>query len=312
MTQKRYILTSLSFAFTLFAGCATATETEFSEALRFSGGPYCEQVVRDAPKEIPDDILSILENEVTAKDGYEIANAMLVTAAIEIAHASENTEACRNAFRKGEQLFYRFLESKQNAFQDFGGARLKRNADIRDVQTNLIRLWREDQSARGVYVALQTDDTSGASYWAERLAAAHTSRIDETSKQYIKTTLDDYDWIDRRRFGRAVSNHAWLLVQHADDDPAFQRLALERMEGYLDNRGIDLANYAFLWDRVAVNTGREQRYGTQPDWNCVNGKMKLQPLEDPENVNQRRKGMGLGTVEEGLDLMNFQTCHSSK
>jgi len=124
----------------------------------------------------------------------------------------------------------------------------------------------------------------------------------------MKGLLETYDWIDIKRFGKKVSAHAWIIVQHADDDPEFQAEVLRKMEPYLKSEGIKPSNYAFLWDRVAVNMGRKQRYGTQPTWECENGKLTLEPLEDPENVNARRKQMDMDTVEEGLKKMARGIC----
>jgi len=120
--------------------------------------------------------------------------------------------------------------------------------------------------------------------------------------------LEEYGWIDIKRVRKKVSDHAWLLVQHADDHVEFQAKALARMEPYLKTGGVKAKNYAYLWDRVAVNTGRKQRYGTQPTWECTDGKLELEPLEDPENVNERRAKMGMNTVEDSLDYMALSVC----
>lgn len=81
------------------------------------------------------------------------------------------------------------------------------------------------------------------------------------------------------------------------------------MEPYVESGGVRRKHYAYLYDRVAVNTGRMQRYGTQPTWQCEDdGSMQLKPLEDPARVNDRRAEMGLNTVEEGLAEMTRQVC----
>lgn len=308
MSIKRSKRLLISAVLPFLVSCTGSAQTNFAHPVEFSNKSICQEIDRKAPKAIPETVLSTLEEESEGNDGYQIAEAMLIAASINVAHASETADTCQRIFSRGEEKFYPVLASKQSSFQDLGSSRLYRNKDIRAVQSEITILWREDQSARGVYVGLQTGDEAGASYWAERLAAAHTTRIDETSKRYIEKTIKSYDWIDRKRFGKTVSNHAWLLVQHADDDPIFQTKVLKRMEPYLKTRGVDRANYAYLWDRVAVNTGQKQRYGTQPDWNCINGEMQLQPLEDPQNVSHRRKEMNLGHVEADLQKMNFQTC----
>lgn len=293
---------------TLFPGCANALETNYLKPLEFNPEPYCESVDRQTSKDIPINVQNIIQNGGKEASSFKLGEAMLVKAAIDVAHASKNFEACQGIFSRGAKQFYPFLRSKQNAFQKLGNSRLRRNKDIRKIQQNIIRLWREDQSARGVYVALQTSDETGYQYWASRLASAHTAQIDGISQKYIESVMEQFGWIDSKRFGKTVSNHAWLLVQHADHNPEFQAMALKLMEPYLESGGINRSNYAYLFDRVAVNTGMKQRFGTQPDWICVDGEMQLQPLEDPKNVNKRRKKMGMESVEDGLSYMNSITC----
>ena len=77
---------------------------------------------------------------------------------------------------------------------------------------------------------------------------------------------------------------------------------------YLATGGVSKKNYAYLWDRVAVNHDREQRYGTQPDWDCKDGKLELRPVEDPDNLDARRTEMGLGPVEQALAQMAANVC----
>jgi len=52
----------------------------------------------------------------------------------------------------------------------------------------------------------------------------------------------------------------WLLSQHADNNVDFQRQALTNIEKY---QGQDNEHYRYLHDRIAVNTGQPQKYGTQ-------------------------------------------------
>ncbi|MEL6790731.1 MAG: hypothetical protein AAFO78_09180 [Pseudomonadota bacterium] len=82
------------------------------------------------------------------------------------------------------------------------------------------------------------------------------------------------------------------------------------MEPYLKNGGVSGSNYAYLWDRVAVNTGRKQRYGTQPTWECVDGKMGLQPMEhDIATANKLRKALGMKEmVEKAVARMEKNVC----
>ncbi|MFX8895313.1 DUF6624 domain-containing protein, partial [Acinetobacter baumannii] len=58
------------------------------------------------------------------------------------------------------------------------------------------------------------------------------------------------------------------------------------------SRNSNPANFAFLWDRVALAQGRPQRYGTQ--MRCV-GKVwsPITPLEEPAKLDERRSWVGL-------------------
>lgn len=233
----------------------------------------------------------------------------LVEIATDIARSASSKRECTAKFAKGEKAFKKQL--KKALKKNWARAKYEKNQDqiIADVQAQMATHWVEDQSARHVYIASRTDDKTGADYWTRSLAAVHTSKMDTRSTAFMRDILEDYDWIDRERFGERVSMAAWLLVQHADDHVELQSKALSRMEPYLKSGGVSKGDYAFLWDRVAVNSGEKQRYGTQPTWECTSdNRLTLQPLEDPDNVNARRETMGLGSVEDGLADMAADVC----
>ena len=62
--------------------------------------------------------------------------------------------------------------------------------------------------------------------------------------------------------GKDGSNAAWLLVQHADEDKPLQRLALQKLEAAVRKGEASKSNLAYLTDRVRVNAGQKQVYGT--------------------------------------------------
>lgn len=65
-------------------------------------------------------------------------------------------------------------------------------------------------------------------------------------------------------------------------------------------------NYAYLADRVAVNAGQPEEYGTQVKYEGPVLAMKASPksLRDPKNVNKRRAAIGMEPLEQYLDGMN--------
>jgi hypothetical protein len=83
----------------------------------------------------------------------------------------------------------------------------------------------------------------------------------------------------------------WLLIQHADADPAFQAEMLTEVRRSVKARDLDLQLYAMLTDRVLLAQGEKQRYGTQLE--ISNQGLTPRSLEDPEHVDKRRRAMGL-------------------
>ena len=56
-------------------------------------------------------------------------------------------------------------------------------------------------------------------------------------------------------------------MQHLDEHPNFQTSVLALMEKEVLNENASKANFAYLTDRVKVNTQQEQVYGTQMELN---------------------------------------------
>ncbi|HRD47487.1 MAG TPA: hypothetical protein PLF78_13505 [Caulobacter sp.] len=115
---------------------------------------------------------------------------------------------------------------------------------------------------------------------------------DEANQAWLKTTIAKRGWFRISRDGEEADAAAWLIAQHADYDPAFQQEILGVLEDHLANEDTDASGYAYLYDRVAVNTGRLQRYATQ-GYCAAPGEWLPDPLEDPGGVEARRTAMGV-------------------
>lgn len=126
-------------------------------------------------------------------------------------------------------------------------------------------------------------------YWDVTIDANNTARM--------KQIVAHIGWPTIKRVGQVASENAWLLVQHADHDIAFQEQCLELMKQEASG-AVNPRNIAMLEDRIRVNRNQPQIYGTQ--FRDIDGQHKPLPIEDEESVNERRKLMGLGTLEEGI------------
>lgn len=103
--------------------------------------------------------------------------------------------------------------------------------------------------------------------------------------------------------GKEGSNHFWLLVQHMDNWPDFQQKVLKAMKKQVLRKNASSGNYAYLTDRVRINSGRNQLYGTQVTYNTDSCQAIPKPTEKPESLNKRRKEVGLESIEQYLNLM---------
>ncbi|MFT3826561.1 MAG: hypothetical protein QM731_21750 [Chitinophagaceae bacterium] len=122
--------------------------------------------------------------------------------------------------------------------------------------------------------------------------------------EIIKGIYAQYGYPTTKMVGEEVSHEFFVLIQHADSDPQFQATMLPVI-GRLSRKGkVAKKDYAYLYDRVQRNTGGKQRYGTQPSWKKGNlfdeNNRIIYPtdLEDPQNVDKRRKKMGLEPLEQ--------------
>ena len=138
--------------------------------------------------------------------------------------------------------------------------------------------------------------SEGARIVFNALAIGELARVDFANTEWLKAHVAAKGWPKVSDVGEKAANAAWLLVQHADHDPAFQLQALRLMEPLLAAKEVSPGDYAYLYDRITLKLTGKQRYATQ-FW-CQGGKMEPRPLEQPDKVDDLRAAMGLGPLAE--------------
>lgn len=132
---------------------------------------------------------------------------------------------------------------------------------------------------------------------AREISEAGTHALLRRNSDWLKAVLARIGWFDISRYGAEASQAAWLIVQHSDHDPAWQERVLADLAPRVARGDMQRSYYAYLVDRVAVNAGRPQTYGTQG--HCRGrGNLELLPVIDRPNLDRRRAGMGLDNVAE--------------
>jgi hypothetical protein len=125
--------------------------------------------------------------------------------------------------------------------------------------------------------------------------------VDAENLPWLKHVIAEVGWPGKSIAGEDGANAAWLLVQHADQDPVFQRQCLDLLTESADGDEATALQVAYLTDRVLLHEGQPQEFGTQAIGR--DGKWVPRLLRDPEGVDERRARVGLGPLDEYLDDM---------
>ncbi len=169
-------------------------------------------------------------------------------------------------------------------------------ADKEYIKEILAEMYTIDQKVREKLI-----ENFGPDLMSHPEALQLMSSMDDFHTIKMKEILQQYGWITISQFGEVSDNQAWLLVQHSGD-LFFQEGCLFILSNLINQGETNKKNYAYLYDRVALQSPilRKQRYGTQ--FNLVNNEFVLFPYEGTTEVlNQRRADMGLNREEEYLE-----------
>jgi len=119
---------------------------------------------------------------------------------------------------------------------------------------------------------------------------------DRVNSAWLRSWIAEKGWPTIPAVGEQASSAAWLLVQHADHDPALQLQVLRMIEPLAEKGEVSKADFAYLYDRIMLKLAGKQRYATQfaP---CKPGDpvRPVQPTEDsdPARIDALRAEMGL-------------------
>jgi hypothetical protein len=172
----------------------------------------------------------------------------------------------------------------------------------------LERMYDFDQAGRAAMGTLDLSKLPKAEQAKARDAMAREmERHDLANQQTLKELIPATGWFKVSTDGDQAALAAFLVVQHATNDPQLMRDTLPRLKSALDAGEASGQWYALLFDRVAVQFDHKpQRYGTQ--LSCVKGTWKLDKMEDPSNLDARRQQVGLKESEADY-LQHFSaTC----
>ena len=139
------------------------------------------------------------------------------------------------------------------------------------LQIELMKMIARDQEARMAFI-----------HAPDAAKSAAGASIDATNLARLKGIVAQLGFPTLAMVGREGVRAAWLLTQHADTDLAFQKRVLALIQAGASDE-VQPGDVAMLSDRIRVNEGKPQRFGSNFDKT-----MHATPIEDPEHVDERR------------------------
>ncbi len=165
--------------------------------------------------------------------------------------------------------------------------------DLNIIAEKIIKLRNNDEALRNELIkkGILSDG------YNEEMEALHNSHSKELNR-----IMDMIGYPTSNKVGEDASEAAWFIIQHAIGQPAFMKKSAELLQQAVQENKADPVSLAYLTDRIAVLEGKPQLYGTQFAWD-ENGEMSPNSFDDLNNVNHRRKSIGLNTLEEQIQMM---------
>lgn len=109
----------------------------------------------------------------------------------------------------------------------------------------------------------------------------------------LKKLLDIYGWPTATAVTEVAAAGAALIINHSDHATRLHYFPL--LEEAFQKGEAQPLRYAKMRDRLLVEEGGEQCYGTQ--WHFEGSQKIPWPIEDPEHVDRRRAEIGLGPLK---------------
>jgi len=114
-------------------------------------------------------------------------------------------------------------------------------------------------------------------------------RYDSMALNTVAKIIDSYGWLGKSQIGDIPNQALYLTIQHGSTDILVKYFPL--LEQSAKAGESNLTDMATMKDRILIANGKKQLYGTQS--RMINNKLELFPIEDEQNINDRRKSVGL-------------------
>ncbi|MBI9035806.1 MAG: hypothetical protein JEZ03_15195 [Bacteroidales bacterium] len=122
------------------------------------------------------------------------------------------------------------------------------------------------------------------------------SEQDSLNEIGVIKIIEEKGWVGRSLVGGQANMTLWLVIQHAPLETQEKYLPLLK-KSVLEGESSE-SHLALLEDRIQMRNGKPQTYGSQITTDKETGEQVVYEIWEPEYVNQRRKEVGLGPIED--------------
>lgn len=120
----------------------------------------------------------------------------------------------------------------------------------------------------------------------------------------VRHILDTYGWLGSDIVGGRGRTALFMVIQHADLTTQLKYLPM--IKEAVKKGDASPSSVALLEDRVALDQGKRQIYGSQIRLDPETDTCYVRPLEDPANVDKRRARVGLQPLAEYVVRWNIK------
>jgi hypothetical protein len=186
----------------------------------------------------------------------------------------------------------------------------KAQSSLSSLRKELVDIYISDQLYRAEMAKIKSTDIK-----IVHLVNKQDS-LDAINVKRVAAILDSMGYPKRHEYGDSAGLATFFVIQHADIK--YQAKYLPLFEQAAKDREIEWRTVVYMIDRVRLETGQKQLYGTQiqPVKDSITGfltdKAVIAPIEDEQNVNERRAKVGLGTVEQEAKEFGIKYIRTKK
>lgn len=171
--------------------------------------------------------------------------------------------------------------------------------EYNSVREHLEALYDADQGIRNEWTAIEKQYNPESTEYKEFLKKWVLT--DKENLFQVQQILDEKGWLGKDDVGIKANAALFLVIQHAELDT--QKKYLPMMTQAVKDKKANGQDLALLEDRIAMREKRKQVYGSQT-LSIDGSEYVLWPVEDIDQVNERRKAVGLKqTLEEYMELV---------